>query len=321
MVEALLATLVMVSVIGSIFGLLDQSTRAFGTQPETSDVQQRLRVAISSLQQDLAMAGAGAYAGATSGGLSSSIAPVMPYRSGATNPDPPGTFRRDSITVLCVPPIAAHTTIVRTRVDSGPATVVDTRADCGGAREDRWCGFEEGMRVLLAEPGGRWDVATVVQVQEDALHLLHPAPLSSEYDGGDAVVTQLTTDSYYLATNRLDGTHQLMHYDGAQTDMPAVDNVVKLEFRYFAPGPLELTAATLTDGPWRPDPAHTNRYDADLLQVRRIRVTLRVQAAVAWFRGPASSLFMHPGTAAPSRFVPDQELTFDVSPRNMNLGR
>jgi hypothetical protein len=50
-------------------------------------------------------------------------------------------------------------------------------------------------------------------------------------------------------------------------------------------------------------------------------VKLRVQAALENLRG-TGPLFMHPGTAiAAERRVPDQQITFDISPRNMNLGR
>jgi type II secretory pathway pseudopilin PulG len=83
-----------------------------------------------------------------------------------------------------------------------------------------------------------------------------------------------------------------------------------------------LTAAQLTDGPWCPDDANPNRWDADLLRIRKIGVTLRVQAAVAALRGPAGALFVNPGTSSGgSRFVPDLEIRFQISPRNMNPGR
>jgi hypothetical protein len=80
----------------------------------------------------------------------------------------------------------------------------------------------------------------------------------------------------------------------------------------------ELTSAQLTDGPWCPDAANPNRWDADLLRIRRIDVTLRIESANGALRGPASVLFMHGGTSTSgSRWLPDQEVTFQVSPRNM----
>jgi hypothetical protein len=82
------------------------------------------------------------------------------------------------------------------------------------------------------------------------------------------------------------------------------------------------TATSLTDGPWCPDPNNVNRYDADLLRIRKITVTLRVQTAVAALRGSSTLLFRNPGTVAgASQAIPDHELRFDVTPRNMNLGR
>jgi len=85
---------------------------------------------------------------------------------------------------------------------------------------------------------------------------------------------------------------------------------------------VELTRTMLTDGPWCPDALTPNQFDADLLRVRKVRVTLRVQSALASLRGPAGLLFLKGGTArAGNRYVPDVELQFDVTPRNLNLGR
>jgi hypothetical protein len=85
---------------------------------------------------------------------------------------------------------------------------------------------------------------------------------------------------------------------------------------------VKLDAATLTDGPWCPDAASPVRYDADLLRVRRVRVTMRFEAAAASLRGPASTLFQRGGTAtSTTRLVPDLETRFDVTPRNVSSSR
>lgn len=87
-------------------------------------------------------------------------------------------------------------------------------------------------------------------------------------------------------------------------------------------GLVEITRQMLTDGPWCPGPTAPNRFDADMLRVRRVSVRMRVQVASADLRGPAGVLFSRPGTATNSRhLVPDQEVRFEVTPRNMNLGR
>jgi prepilin-type N-terminal cleavage/methylation domain-containing protein len=83
-----------------------------------------------------------------------------------------------------------------------------------------------------------------------------------------------------------------------------------------------LAASQLQDGPWCPDEASANRWDADLLRIRRVGVTIRVEAALAALRGPAGALFANAGSARTApRWAPDQELRFQVSPRNMNLER
>jgi len=89
------------------------------------------------------------------------------------------------------------------------------------------------------------------------------------------------------------------------------------------PGSLAaLTGAQLSDGPWCPDAVNLNRYDADLHRVRQVRVSFRVQTGVAVLRGPAGVLFSRAGTGRLSdRLVPDQAVQFDVTPRNLNLGR
>lgn len=92
--------------------------------------------------------------------------------------------------------------------------------------------------------------------------------------------------------------------------------------------PVLMPASMLTDGPWCPADVNTsgddlpNKYDADMLRVRKVRLTFRVQVANAVLRGPAGTLFRHGGTSrSGDRFVPDQEIRFDISPRNLNLGR
>jgi prepilin-type N-terminal cleavage/methylation domain-containing protein len=89
-----------------------------------------------------------------------------------------------------------------------------------------------------------------------------------------------------------------------------------------SPGTLvEIAPTLLTDGPWCPDAGAPNRFDADLLRIRRVRFTIRVQTALQSLRGPAGVLFTNGGLArAGGRYVPDLEIELDVTPRNLNLG-
>jgi prepilin-type N-terminal cleavage/methylation domain-containing protein len=87
-------------------------------------------------------------------------------------------------------------------------------------------------------------------------------------------------------------------------------------------GLVGLSEEMLKDGPWCPDSTFPTRYDADLLRIRKIGVRLRVQVASAELRGPSGTFFRNPGSATVgSRLVPDQEIRFDIVPRNFNLGR
>ena len=85
---------------------------------------------------------------------------------------------------------------------------------------------------------------------------------------------------------------------------------------------VQLTKAQLTDGPWCPDATNPNRWDADLLRIRKIGVRIRVQSANEALRGPAGALFTYAGKAnRGTRYAPDQEIRFMVTPRNLNIGR
>lgn len=386
LVEMLFASAIMVTVTGAIFSLMHPAQGIFQAQPEMSDMQQRLRVGVDMLTKDLVMAGAGTYSGpAQVGNLSNYFATIMPFRRGSINEDPAGTFRDDTITLLYVPPTSAQTTIR----DPMPSTSAEIRVNAvdGCPRNDPLCGFKEGMTVLLFDDSGAFDTFQITEVQSPAMHLQHQgSELSKPYTSNNSFIAQVGTHTYY----RDAANDRLMHYDGYQSDVPVLENVVALRFDYFgeplAPqlkkpvsdpkgpwttygpkppvlgdnnpadvwGPGENcvfmvdpvsglhaprlpnlagasdalvpmgpgTTAVLNDGPWCPDAANVNRYDADLMRIRKIRVTLRVQVGVAALRGPAGPLFTRGGTADKAeRFVPDQEIRWDITPRNMNLGR
>ncbi len=87
-------------------------------------------------------------------------------------------------------------------------------------------------------------------------------------------------------------------------------------------GLVPLPAAWLTDGPWCPDGSAANRYDADLLRVRAVRVTIRAEAALAAVRGADMRLFRNPGSSrSPSGVAANQGVVIDVVPRALQAGR
>jgi hypothetical protein len=384
--ELAVASLIMITVTGAVFSLMNPSQGMFQVQPEVSDLQQRLRVGVDTLQKDLVMAGAGTYAGEKAGALNYFIAPIMPYVAfgDVTDPSKGVYFRDDVISLVYVPPTPSQTTIAEGMPEKSVEMKVNKQPNCPPVKGEELCGFDPGDHAIIFDDSGNWDMFTITQVQDPAIHMQHRDDAFSVKYETNSAMTEIVTAMYYFKPAGAGGTGlQLMYYDGWNTDLPVVDNVVKLQFRYFGepqpprltgkplatpPGPwttygpvppllgvvkgtypagenctfkldagqqvprlavlgdggiaqVELTKADLTDGPWCPAEDKPNRFDADLLRVRRVRVTLRVQAALASMRGPASLLFMNGGTATGTHIIPDQEVTYDVTPRNMNLGR
>ena len=386
LVELLLASLITVIVVAGAFELAAPAQRMFQAQPEAADMQQRMRVAVDALRRDLVMAGAGTYAGPALGPLNDVVAPVMPLRAFGDTPDQVQNtfFRPDAISFLYVPSTPSQTRLSAPLAPGALDPLIETPQNCPLTTSQQVCGFASGDRVLLTNTSGDWDIYSVDQVVSGAMTLLHRGqPSSASYPLGSAL-SVIRAGSYFLKSDVAAGTYQLMRHDGWTTELPVVDEVVALEFRYFGaalpprltgapldvtPGPwttygpppppiaitrgswpagencifavvdgahvprlttiapgsptlVELTSAILTDGPWCPDSISRNRFDADLLRVRRIHVSLRVQSALVFLRGPAGALFAHGGTArAGDRYVPDLVSQFDITPRNLNLAR
>jgi prepilin-type N-terminal cleavage/methylation domain-containing protein len=387
--EMLVAAAIMVTVVGAVFTVMNPAQGAYRTQPEVSDLQQRLRIGSDTLSKDLVMAGGGMYAGGMTGALSNYFAPVMPHK--LSDPSLGIYFRAaqgaanasDAVSFFYVPSTGAQTTIREDMPQPSSELKVEPQPNCPPAKLEQLCGFYDGMRAIIFDDTGSWDPMTITQVQPAALHMQHKDPLSKSYQKG-AVIAMAATRTYYLKTDDATKTYELRLADGV-TDLPVVENVVKLEIEYYgdprapvllpnkslsdpvgpyttygpkppalgvnnpndswgagencvyqvvagqhAPrlpdlpggvGQVQLTQAMLTDGPWCPDAAAVMRYDADLLRLRRVRIKLRLQAPIE-LRGPAGALFSRAGTnSAGQHFVPDQEVAFDITPRNLNLGR
>lgn len=384
LVELLIASALMLAVSAAALAALDRARLLFDAQPEAADVQQRLRVAHDSLYDAIGRAGAGVPFGPLAGSLSAVLPPVVPYRRGEWADDPARGvyYRADTISLLSVPDTTAVAAVLGV-VPAASGGVVFLRPNCGPGPLDRVCGFTQGMRVLIADRAGRYDLATVDEAGGAELRVSHAGPWAGAYDRGDAAVVEVDARTYFLRTAAA-APGQLVQYDGFATERPVVDHVVSLAFEYYgvpeppllyepadplegpsraaygppppragvddladtwgagqncvfaraagtavarlaslgvAPPLVRLAPVDLRDGPWCPDASHA-RYDADLLRVRRVHVRLRVQAAAAMVRGAAGVLFSRGGTATQAaRLVPDLELAFDVSPRNLHAGR
>jgi len=374
LVEALVATAIIVSTTAGVMALLNPARGILRTQPEVAELQQRLRIGVDALWHDLVNAGAGADTGAAAGSLVNQFASILPFRRGrdVDMDDEAAVFKGDAITIFYVLASASQATLRDDMSSPSSSIVIDMepgcpRADQSGAT-DPMCGFTAGVtKAVLFDGTGAADVIAVTSVEEATRSIGFQDPrhsaLSKAYLGSSSrhatTIVEMASHTYYLNA----ATKQLMHADGFASFAPVLDDVVGLAFEYFgeasqpvflhpgrdlsvtygpsppalevsqppfAPGenctwevsggthvsrlaPLDgadglakLAPSQLMDGPWCPDDNNQRRYDADLFRIRKVRVTLRLQGGTA---------------GATAKAVPDVSVSFDVSPRNLNLGR
>ena len=322
LLELTIALGMTLALMAAISAVVRQSHGSAAAQPETADMQQRLRVAVDTLTRDLMAAGAGPYVANHRGPLNQSIPGVMPFRRGLVGTDAPGTFKSDTITLISVPTTAAQTELTADFVPSSQTMQVARLAWC--ANGTNLCSFSPGMSVLAFDAGGAFQTFSLAAVIDAASQLtMTSAPLTIYEAGTPVVEAQVRT--YCLKVDAQSDTWQLVQYDGtANADVPVLDHVVALTFEYFgdpAPGAsTPIRSVELIDGPWRPNDPSADRWDSDLLRIRTVAVTIRVEAAAAALRGPAGALFTNRGTATrASVWAPDETIHFVVSPRNLNL--
>lgn len=301
LVEMLVAATLLCVVTGVLLHLAVAAQHTVISQGELADLQQRLRVGATALHDDLLLAGAGPSQGPVRGSLVAAFPPILPARTGERNADPEGFHASDRITVLHVPESGAQTVLAADAGGAGAPLVIEPGAP--GCPYDGACGFSPGDRALVFDPFGAraYDIFTV---EAAAAGQAWPAPSASwsyAYVRGSPVVA-VTQRVYYLDR----ATHRLMRYDGHRSDNPLIDGVVDLRFSYYAgPSWLELTAAELVDGPFLGVAPH--RFDADLLRIRRVRVTMTVEAPGA-------------GTGLDAR-LRRRRVSFDITPRNLGEAR
>jgi hypothetical protein len=212
------------------------------------------------------------------------------------------------------------------------------------------CGFKDGMGVLLYDRLGHFDLYSALAVAGDTVTLQHRSRLAGYSYPAGTIAAQVEARTYYVDTR----SHQLRRYDTEVTDVPVLDHVVDMRVEYFGsptppvtpkppigeanclydasgrplPGLALLTAgsdghaplplAIFTDGPWCGD--GDTRFDADLLRIRHVRITVRAQASAPALRGTGGRFAFGGTSQSVWTAVPDFDVTLDVSPRNLNLG-
>ncbi len=346
LLETLLATAIVLCAFAVLFQLATTGQRITRTQPEAADLQQRVRVAADMMQRDLLMAGAGLAHGADAGPLVNYLPAIVPYRTGAWHPDPELSFFDDRISILYVEAGATAAALAANMAGAAADVPVDPASP--GCPAAGLCGFQVGTRSLVFDGAGLglgFDLFSARGIAGGLAHAAPDPPFTRAYQMATARVARVRQRVYYIDAS----TRRLMLYDGYQTDVPLADQVVALKFEYFVdpwaggvsrpangasncvyaagtpPVPLLVDfggstlvgagAALLTDGPICG--ISPSSFDGDLLRIRRVRVTLRAQVADVSLRGRGSDFAAQGLSSSGESYVPDMEVSFDVSPRNM----
>ena len=310
--------------------------------PASADLVQRHRVARATLLDALANAGCGFSSGPLRGPLARVIPAVYPHRRGVSVMDAELSAFDDRLTVLAVDDTAGQALLA---ADMPAASAPLALAPGPGCRTGSpACGLQVGQPTVIVDRSASGDVFRPTAVTGNVLShgaLSRPYTLSAE-----PTVAPLRLQAFWFDA----AGEVLRQYIGASAGMPLVDHVVSFRVRYFgdplpplAPvpppgesncvidetgwprlpilsadhGPLtELTLSMLSDGPACGLPP--SRFDADLLRIRMIRISLRLEAAEARFRGTDLLWFARPGTGhRAATLVRDFEAGFDVSPPNL----
>jgi hypothetical protein len=249
---------------------------------------------------------------------------LAPYRMGRRAAG--GVHRHpvsDAVSVLSVAPRAGAEATILDPI-AGATTRVRLSSGLGCAQPA--CGHRARDMVVVFNEQGAWELFRVTGVAATRLILQRVHATGTAFGAG-AVLAPVDLNHYYFDPERA----QLRHYDGWEGDFPVVDQLVDLRFEYrgVMSGPVacqptsapvgqlvDIDLLQLGDGPWC-GPSGLP-FDADLLRIRAVTVTLRIQSAASALRGADPRLFSRPGSAPGGRgSVPDHEVTFTVAPPNV----
>jgi hypothetical protein len=294
LLDVLISTAIFTTAVVPMLYLAATGQRLARVTPDATDLHQRARVVADKLQRDLAMAGAGPLHSSLPEDLSALVPVIVPARTGLRSPDPELSAFSDRLSILAVPdggtPAALALSMTR------PSDGLRLDATARGCSTGGLCGFSDGMRALVLDPRGvgfGYDAFTITSA---ATELAHDAPNPAFSKAYPAGATILPIVQRVYSFDRFN--HRITLYDGYQSEMPLIDNVVDLAFEYFGDadagaGVQPLPLARLSDGPVTG--IGPNTFDRDLLRVRFVRVALRLGS---------------------SGDVPEYGVTFDVKLRN-----
>ena len=198
------------------------------------------------LQRDLLMAGAGTVHGVTAGPLSNYLPAVLPMRTGARRADPELSFFDDRISILYVEEGGAAAPL---SIDMAtPDVDVPVNPAAPGCPSAGLCGFESGTRALIVQTADCRERLRHVLWILGCLRFDSRTSKSKSVGGRTCAPGNRSSGStrvYYLDA----ATHRLMLYDGNQTDVALVENIVALRIEYFGdPWPGSVPRPNWWDG-------------------------------------------------------------------------
>lgn len=338
LVELTVAVAAALAAVGVLGGLVVSARRIGEALPDANDMDQRVRTATTAVAAVMSRAGAGASSDHVAVAVARSIPPVFPHRRAPTGADAELSAFTDRMSIVRVTDSAAASVLAAPMTTAGAAIRVSVAGGCAGASA---CRFAFGDRGVVSDDTGTFDLFTVAGIGPDTIDHV-PVLLVRPFDPAvRARVAPVRVEA--LAWDSVASV--LRSYVDTSGGQPLVDDVVGFGVRYFGdaappvhpvppagtPGCLvdgagaptlpalaptsgalvELTPAMLSDGP--ACGVAPQRFDADLFRVRRLTITVRVQASSAARRGRDPARWVHPGVADDSQAWPDVQLTFDVT--------
>ncbi len=336
LIELIVASALLIMLSALTCAILVDARTTIDVISERADLHQRGRVGVEAITSAISAAGAGSASGSNAGPLVRWFPPVWPGRGDRSN------TARAVTTIQALPNIPPAT--LRFAVPAHASALDFDR----GAGCTLPCGFFDRMTIVLLDGLGNFDVFVVLQTDGvSATVRWLPGGTGAAYTSGVAVLPVQLRTTYWNADTR-----ELRTDGGDRSDFPVINDVVDLSFEYFGdPSPpidprpaigtenclydaagvpwptlqvFERAGGTMAvlgqeifeDGPWCG--TGDEPFDADLLRIRAVRVTARLQAGNPLYRGLDTRWFRNPGMATEAaRMVRDFALETSITPRNL----
>jgi prepilin-type N-terminal cleavage/methylation domain-containing protein len=296
LVELLVATAICALVSGALAGVVAPARAAFEASPAMIDLHQRTRWGIEAVS--------GALRGA---GVAPGIPAVVPSTSSADS----DVF--DALWVMMPVPGGARGMVAADQSGPGGAIALATGAGCPQVGDV--CGFTEGATAVIVDDLGRFDAFEVAATSPGRGEIVPDAALAIAYAAGSVVMEGETL--LFETAQQPDGSRALVQRTAAGATQPIIEGVTHFVVEAWDAA-RRLGPSELADGPWLVGGVGVPKYDADVLGIRRIDITLAVEVLSASLRGPAGRWFGRAGTVAhtPLRWVPDRRMRVSVALRN-----